>query len=354
MNSPATPQHLTEDTMFARVRARDGSADGVFYVGVLSTGIFCFPSCASRPALRENLRFYPSSDAATRAGFRPCRRCRPDLPFPAQRMAALVTSLCAAISAGEADFATTALAGGVSQARLAVSFRQSTGLTIAAFTAATRHNAVQAALQAGAAVTTAAYDAGFGSSGRFYAAADAMLGMTPLAYRAQGRGEHIAHAFGQTTLGLVLVAWAGRGICAILIGDDAATLRADLTRRFARAEIVDATPTDADYVAQCIRLIEEPNAAHHLPLDIRGTAFQRRVWAALREIPPGQTSSYTQIAAIIGAPKAARAVAGACAANALAVAVPCHRVVRGSGDLAGYRWGIARKRALLAREADHT
>jgi len=332
------------------VRGRDAAADGRFFYAVLTTGVFCYPSCAARPARAENLRFFDDRAAAVAAGYRPCRRCRPDLAPRAQRRAEAVEAACRAIEQGVCDVADAQAAAGLGRAAFARLFREVTGVTPAAYAAASRQRIAQAALSAGAPVTETIYEAGFSGSGRFYEAADAMLGMKPGTWRQGGAGETVSFALGQSFLGAVLVAAAGRGICAILLGDDRDALLADLRRRFPRAAIVPAEGAFAGEVARVVRLIEAPQAGHDLPLDIRGTAFQRRVWQALRDIPPGYTASYGEVAAAIGVPGAARAVGAACAANRLAVAVPCHRVVTGTGDLSGYAWGTARKRALLARE----
>jgi AraC family transcriptional regulator of adaptative response/methylated-DNA-[protein]-cysteine methyltransferase len=333
------------------VRARDAAADGVFFYAVLTTGVFCYPSCAARPARAENLRFFDTRQAAAAAGYRPCRRCRPDLAPRAQRRAEAVAAACRAIETGHFDLAQAGAQAGLAPASFTRLFRNVTGVSPAAYEAARRQHAAQTSLRAGAnTITDTIYQAGFSSSGRFYEAADTMLGMTPGKFRAGGAGETIDHATGACFLGTVLVAASGRGICAILLGDDTGALLADLRARFPRAALREAAPEFAARVADVVRLIEAPKAGHSLPLDIRGTAFQRRVWQALRDIPAGQTASYQAVAAAVGAPGAARAVGSACAANPLAVAVPCHRVRTAAGAISGYRWGPARKAALLARE----
>jgi AraC family transcriptional regulator of adaptative response/methylated-DNA-[protein]-cysteine methyltransferase len=342
---------MTECEMRDAVRRRDAAADEKFFYAVVSTGVFCFPSCAARAARPENMRFFATRDEALRQDYRPCRRCRPDLSSRAEREAAAIEAACRAIEAGCFDQAEAAEAAGMSNAHFARIFRRICGVSVGAYKAARRQRVAQAALQGGAPVTDALYEAGFGSSGRFYEAADAMLGMTPTAWRAGGKGETLLCACADSWLGRVLVAGTARGICAILIGETDAELRADLVRRFPRAAITAAEAGFAALVAQVVGLIEAPDSRHDLPLDIRGTVFQRRVWQALRDIPPGETQSYGRLAARLGVPKGARAVAGACAANPLAVAVPCHRVVSGAGKISGYRWGPARKRAILAREA---
>jgi AraC family transcriptional regulator of adaptative response/methylated-DNA-[protein]-cysteine methyltransferase len=335
----------------AVVRARDAAADGMFFYAVLTTGVFCYPSCKARPARPENLRFFDTRHDAAAAGYRPCQRCRPDLPPRAQRQADTVAAACRAIEAGTFDAASAGKAAGLGAAAFARLFRQVTGVTPTAYAAARRQNIAQASLRAGGqSITDTIYEAGFSSSGRFYESADSMLGMIPGRFRAGGVGETITYAFGNSFLGTILVAASTRGICAILIGDDEAALRADLHARFPRATLHAAAPGFAGRVAEVVRLIDAPRAGHTLPLDIRGTAFQRRVWQALRDIPAGGTATYADIARTIGKPGAARAVGAACAANNLAVAVPCHRVVNAAGKLAGYRWGTSRKAALLEKE----
>lgn len=341
-----------DQARLAAVRRRDQAADGHFLYSVATTGVYCRPSCAARPALERNLAFHADPAAAARAGFRPCLRCRPDEPPRAEREAALVTAACRRIEAAESppDLASLAEAAGCSPFHFHRMFRRIAGVTPRAYAAAARQRRVQAGLQAGDGVTSAMYEAGFNSSGRFYAEADAMLGMTATRYRAGGAGETIQFATGPSALGIVLVAASSRGICAILLGDDPVVLEADLVRRFPRAVLCAAPATFAESVRAVVALVEDPGGRLDLPLDIRGTAFQRRVWEALRGIAPGETLSYSAVAEQLGQPGAARAVAGACAANRLAVAVPCHRVVGSGGALSGYRWGSARKAELLRRE----
>lgn len=343
-----------EPARLAAVRARDAAADGHFYFSVSTTGIYCNPSCAARAALAENLAFHDTREAAVRAGFRPCRRCRPDLEPRAAREADLVAAACRAIEQAEeapclAELARTA---GLSPHHFHRLFRRIAGVTPKAYGAAHRQSRVQASLAAGAPVTAAIYDAGFASPSRFYSATGEMLGMLPSTYRAGGAGEAIAFAFGQSSLGIVLVAATARGICAILLGDSQDALFADLRARFPNAALQAAGPDFSGNVAAVVTLVDHPlqTTAATLPLDIRGTAFQRRVWEALRGIPAGQTRSYREIAVQLGNPASVRAVAGACAANALAVVVPCHRVVGSDGTLTGYRWGMMRKRRLLEKE----
>ena len=344
----------SEAARWDALRRRDPAADGHFLYSVATTGVYCHPSCAARPARPENVAFFATRAEAERAGFRPCKRCCPDQPPRAAREAALAAAACRQIEAAEEapSLAALADAAGCSPHHFHRLFRRVVGVTPKAYADAHRQRRVQDDLGAGSGVTEAIYAAGFNSSGRFYEAADGMLGMAPSRYRAGGAGEAVSYAVGRCSLGCVLVAAAGRGVCAILLGDDPAALVADLRARFPRATLGPAEADFAGVVAAVVRLVDDPAAAGGppLPLDIRGTAFQRRVWETLRQIQPGETASYAEVAARIGAPRAVRAVAAACGANKLAVAVPCHRVVAANGGLAGYRWGVARKRALLERE----
>ena len=342
-----------DDARWAAVLRRDPAADGRFYYSVRSTGVYCRPSCPSRGAKRANVAFHASSQEAEAAGFRPCLRCAPHLPPLAERQREAVARACRLI--GESDQApdldTLARAAGMSRFHFHRVFKAHTGITPRAYAAAQRGARVRRQLEQGASVTDALYGAGFGSSGRFYAAAGEVLGMLPADYRAGGRGETIRFAVGACSLGAILVAATERGICAILMGETPGPLVDDLQTRFPRAELRGADEGFERTVAQVIGLVEAPRIGLDLPLDVRGTAFQQRVWQALRAIPAGRTLTYAELAERVGLPGGARAVAGACAANPVAVAIPCHRVVRTGGALSGYRWGVERKRALLEREA---
>ena len=344
--------HTADGPNWNRVLRRDAAADGLFWYSVATTGVYCRPSCPSRQARRENVAFHATPQAARRAGFRPCRRCDPDAPRAQARHARLVADACRTIEQAEAPppLGHLAALAGMSPSHFHRLFRAATGLTPKAYAEARRAVRVREALAGGSPVTAAIYAAGFGSSGRFYAAADAILGMTPSRYREGGAREELRFAIGQCSLGAILVASSARGIAAILLGDDPETLVRDLQDRFRNASLIGGDSVYEKLVAQVVGLIEAPRAGLDLPLDIRGTAFQHRVWQALREIPPGTTATYAAVADRIGASGAVRAVAGACAANALAVAIPCHRVVRQDGALSGYRWGVDRKRRLLERE----
>ena len=337
---------------WAAVQSRDRGADGVFYYSVRTTGVYYRPSCAARPALRANVAFHASCADAERAGFRACLRCKPDQPPLSERQARLVAEACRLIDAlDEApDFDAIAQAVGMSRFHFQRVFKLHAGVTPKAYAAARRAARVRETLGQGGSVTEALYAAGFNSSSRFYAGSEAMLGMAPASFKKGGAGEEIRFAVGACSLGAILVAATGRGICAVLMGDDPELLVRDLQDRFPQARLIGADAGFERTVAQVVGLVEAPRIGLDLPLDVRGTAFQQRVWAALRAIPAGETVSYTELAQRIGSPAAVRAVAGACAANPVAVAIPCHRVVRNDGGLSGYRWGIERKAQLIARE----
>jgi AraC family transcriptional regulator of adaptative response/methylated-DNA-[protein]-cysteine methyltransferase len=341
------------DPRWAAVIARDPAADGGFVYSVRTTGVYCRPSCAARQARPEHVAFHLTAADAARAGFRPCLRCRPDRPPLVEQHAATVASLCRFIESAEQAPSLEALSAeaGLSVYHLHRVFKAATGLTPKAYAAAHRARRVRAELDRSGTVTEAIYGAGYNSNGRFYAQSNDVLGMTPSRYRAGGADTDIRFAIGECSLGAILVAASEVGVCAILIGDDPDALARDLQDRFPRAELIGGDAGFEQLVAKVVGLVEAPGLGLDLPLDVRGTAFQQRVWQALREIPAGRTVSYADLAKRIGAPKSVRAVAQACGANALAVAIPCHRVVRNDGALAGYRWGVERKRALLERES---
>ncbi len=349
----ATSPDITQDPRWARIVARDKTADGTFWYSVATTGIYCRPSCPSRLANPKNVRLHDSIRAAEAAGFRACRRCNPGGMSIAEANTAIVTKACRLIDEAIEPPSLTQIAESVELSpqyfhRL---FKKATGLTPKAYATAGRSNRLRDGLTRAATVTEAFHEAGFGSNGRFYEASAGVLGMSPTHYRSGGAHEVITFAVGQCSLGAILVASSAKGVAAILLGDDPEALVRDLEDRFPNARLVGG---DAEYeqrVAQVVGLVEAPKRGLALPLDVRGTAFQQRVWTALREIPAGETSSYSAIAEKIGSPRSVRAVAGACAANAFAVAIPCHRVVRTDGALSGYRWGVERKRALIARES---
>jgi AraC family transcriptional regulator, regulatory protein of adaptative response / methylated-DNA-[protein]-cysteine methyltransferase len=343
---------VTNDPRWVRLLARDRTADGKFWYSVVTTGVYCRPSCPSRTANPKNVQLHDTLADAKATGFRPCKRCHPDgLSIDAEN-AALVARACRLIEQSEEEPSLNVLAEAVgrSASYFHRSFKTVTGLTPKVYAAAHRASKVRNGLASGSSVTEAIYDAGYNSSGRFYEKSTDMLGMTPTQFKAGGANEEIRFALGQTSLGAILVASSKRGVASILLGNDPDALLRQLQDRFPKAKLIGA---DRDYealVARVVGFIEAPQIGLNLPLDVRGTAFQRRVWQALQEIPVGQTASYAEIAQRIGSPKAIRAVAGACAANNLAVVIPCHRVVRNDGALSGYAWGVERKKALLDRE----
>jgi AraC family transcriptional regulator, regulatory protein of adaptative response / methylated-DNA-[protein]-cysteine methyltransferase len=341
---------LRDDARWAAVLARDARFDGRFYYSVATTGIYCRPSCPARRPKRGHVGFHGSSAAAEAAGFRPCKRCKPDQASP---LAARIAQACRMIEAAEEPPSLAALANavGLSPHHFHRQFKAALGVTPKAYAQGQRNAKARAALFRGASMTEALFEAGFNSTSRFYASAPEALGMSPSAFRAGGADETIRYATAPCALGQVLAAASGKGVCAILLGDTAEDLVSELQRQFPRAEMRAGDADFAATTAAVVSLVDAPEVPPDLPLDIRGTAFQQRVWDALRRIPAGRTATYAEIAAAIGAPASARAVAGACAANRLAVAIPCHRVVRGDGSLSGYRWGVARKAALLAKES---
>ncbi|WP_323011175.1 bifunctional DNA-binding transcriptional regulator/O6-methylguanine-DNA methyltransferase Ada, partial [Paracoccus sp. (in: a-proteobacteria)] len=343
-----------QDPRWQSVLKRDAAADGAFVYGVKTTGIYCRPSCPSRIAHPVHVSFYALPEEAKAAGFRACQRCRPDGPSLAQVRAEMVAQACRLIEAAEELPALDDLAAqlGVSPYHFHRCFKAITGLTPKAWGVAHRARKMRAELvEPGANVTRAIHGAGFSSGSRFYEHSSDVLGMVPTAYRSGGRGEVIHFAVGDCALGAILVARTQKGICALTLGDDPDLLVRDLQDRFPKAELIGGDAAFEAVVAQIVGFVEAPRLGLDLPLDIRGTAFQQRVWQALMQVPVGETVSYAEIARRIGAPKAMRAVAQACGANAIAVAIPCHRVVRHDGALSGYRWGVERKRALLEREA---
>ena len=342
----------SDDERWEAVVRRDRRAEGHFVLCVVTTGIYCRPGCPARRPRRENVRFFARSEEAEQAGFRPCKRCRPNGLSREERHATLVAGACRLIETAEEVPGLDVLAreAGMSRYHFHRIFKAATGLTPRAYASAHRARRVREALHEGVTVTQAIHEAGFASASRFYEASGDVLGMPPSNYRRGGRAETIRFALGECSLGSILVAATARGVCAILLGDDPQALLKDVENRFANARLVGGDQSFEKLVASVVALVEAPALGHDLPLDVRGTVFQQRVWQALRDIPAGSTESYAEIATRIGAPGAARAVARACAANPAAVAIPCHRVVRRDGGLSGYRWGVDRKRVLLERE----
>ena len=344
------PDFSQDADRWQAVIGHDRRADGAFYYSVSTTGVYCRPSCGARLPRRENVAFHVTTGDAERAGFRPCKRCRPD---ETDRQVAAVAQACRLIEQAETapSLAELADAVGISRFHFHRVFKAATGITPKAYADADRARRMRTALDERDTVTEAIYDAGFNSNGRFYASAPGRLGMTPTRFRTGGGGETVRFAIGQTSLGAILVAATDKGIVAIQFADEPDVLLRDLQDRFPKAQLVGGDAEFERLVARVVGSVENPSAGFDLPLDVRGTAFQQRVWQALRDIPAGATASYSDIARRLGAPEAVRAVAGACAANDIAVAIPCHRVVRNDGALSGYRWGVARKQALLNREA---
>lgn len=341
------------DRRWNAVVQRDRSAADDFLYGVRTTGVFCRPGCASRLPRRENVEFFDNCADAERAGYRPCKRCRPDDTSPDVRMAQTVIRACRRIEAAEKapTLAELAAEAGLSPWHFQRVFRARIGLTPKQYARSHQLGRLRDNLRTERSVTEATYASGFGSSSRAHEGARERLAMTPSSYRKGAAGMTIRYGVTACDLGRVGVAVTDRGICAIELGDDTEAVAGRLRASFPKARLEEAGAEFADLLDRVVTLIEAPASGIELPLDIRGTAFQERVWEALRRIPPGSTASYAEIARRIGHPHAIRAVAGACAANRLAVAVPCHRAVRSDGGLGGYRWGMARKHDLLGREA---
>ncbi len=335
---------IDEETAWIAVLRRDRSCDGKFVTGVHSTGIYCRPSCAARHPARKNVRFYRDGTAARAAGLRACRRCAPDDRSREE------TALAEALRLLERDepprLEQLARAVGYAPHHFQRLFRAATGLTPAAWSRARRAERAAVALSATARITDAIYDAGYSGPSRFYAEAGARLGMTPGAWRNGGQGANIRWAVVDTTLGTILVAATGKGICRLAFDEGEAELR----RRFPKATILPADAQTRAWIAGAVAAVENPERHHDLPLDVHGTAFQQAVWAELRRIPPGETRTYAEIASAVGRPKAVRAAGQANGQNRVAILIPCHRVVRGDGALGGYAYGSERKAALLARE----
>lgn len=343
----------SDDERWGAVTRRESQADGAFFYAVKTTGVFCRPSCASRQPRRENVAFFTDAAAARDAGFRDCKRCQPGgLP----RELAIVNRACAVLDADPQQRLTLAQlsdAVHVSPFHLQRLFKRVVGVSPRQYQAAQRGAALRDALQSGSDVTRATLDAGFGSPSRMYDSASAELGMAPSAFRRKGAGLIVRYACASTSLGFVLVAATDKGICKIGFGDDEATLTDDLRGEFANADLREDAAQLAPFIAQIDAYLRGSRQDFDLPLDIAATAFRQRVWDALRRIPYGETRSYSDIAEAVGSPRAVRAVASACATNPVALAIPCHRVVQKGGALAGYRWGLPRKAALLDNEAQH-
>ncbi|HET7851803.1 MAG TPA: bifunctional DNA-binding transcriptional regulator/O6-methylguanine-DNA methyltransferase Ada, partial [Methyloceanibacter sp.] len=332
------PLSSRDDARWEAVVARDASFAGQFYIAVKTTGVYCRPGCPARLPKRANVCFFDTREDAERAGFRPCKRCKPDEPALTELHAEKIAQACRLIETAEETPKLDALAEavGLSPYHFHRIFKQALGVTPKAYATAHRSKRARKSLIEKSTVTEAIYDAGFNSNGRFYANSWEMLGMTPSDFRSGASGQTIRYAIAESSLGPTLVAASEKGICAIFFGDDPEGLRKDLQATFPRAEIASADKSFEKLTAKVIAFVEAPGERLDLPLDIRGTAFQHRVWDALRRIPAGATASYAEIARKIGKPKAVRAVARACATNRIAVAIPCHRVIGSNGSLTGY------------------
>jgi AraC family transcriptional regulator of adaptative response/methylated-DNA-[protein]-cysteine methyltransferase len=336
---------IDDEAAWAAVTARDKAADGRFVTGVLSTGIYCRPSCAARHPKRENVRFFADGSAARAAGLRPCLRCLPD--DVTREAAALDKAFALLAEAEEApSLEALAAAAGYSPHHFHRLFRRAAGVTPAAYYRSLRARRAEAALARGGRITDAIYDAGYSGPARFYAEAKARLGMTPSAWRGGGRGETIRWAVAETRFGRMLVAATEKGICRLSFGEDEAALRS----RFPNAAILPGGEAMADLLARAAAAVEAPERPHDLPLDVRGTAFQEAVWRELSRVPPGESLSYAALAARAGKPGAARAAGSACGANQVAILIPCHRARRGDGSAGGYAWGLEVKAALVEAE----
>ena len=342
-----------EEDRWNAVVNRDQSADNVFYYAVKTTGVFCRPGCASRRPNRENIEFFDTREEALSAGYRPCKRCGIDAVSAQERLSKAVVRACrrleqSGVPAPKLD--ELAAEAGLSPWYFHRVFKKLVGVTPKQYSATHQAQHFRQNLKTSQSVTEAIYESGFGSSSRAYEKIDDRLGTTPSNYRSGAEGLSISYGIASCYLGWVIVATTERGICAINFGDDPLILPEQVQKSFPKADMEKAGPDFDAIIQTVITYIEAPEKGLELPLDIRGTAFQERVWNALRGILSGTTVSYTELAERIGRPKAVRAVAQACAANKLAVAVPCHRVVRSDGTLSGYRWGVERKRLLLRRE----
>jgi AraC family transcriptional regulator of adaptative response/methylated-DNA-[protein]-cysteine methyltransferase len=349
---PSPVEPLDHSACWRALVARGRRTTTPFLYGVRTTGIFCRPGCTSRLPNRENVVFFGSPAEALAAGFRPCKRCQPDGATATAELDARIVQACRRLQKAEHDIPLPVLARtvGVSPYHFHRLFKGRLGVTPKQYQSANRTNRFKAELRRHARVGTAVYAAGFGSSSRAYENISRKLGMSPRQYQKGGKGLALTFALERTSLGWILLAAGDRGVCAIELGDNPNELRRRLKARFSEASIREDKALLGDEIGRLVRSLATPEAGLSLPLDIRGTAFQQRVWAALQQIPPGRTASYGTIARRIGAPRAARAVARACATNPIALAIPCHRVVREDGSLGGYRWGLDRKRALLEQE----
>jgi len=345
---------MSETQYWQAVRERDPNFNGRFWYGVITTGVFCKPSCAARLPKRENVRFYDSIDAARRDGLRPCKRCKPDVSATTQPNLETLLGVCRTIERSpNAPHSLTSLSkrAGISQFQLHRLFKAFLHITPKQYIEQVRMLALKRQLRASASVTDAIYDTGFESSSAVYGRLDAHLGMTPKMYRQGGQGAEISFAFGNTPLGQVLIGATDRGVCYLQFGDSERELLEQLVTEYPNATVTLSVAENDEQFTKWMSVLNANLAGKKskatLPLDVQGTAFQKRVWEFLRTIPSGHVVSYGEVAQAIGSPKAVRAAASACASNRIGVLIPCHRVIRGTGELGGYRWGLPRKRALL-------
>src|SRR5215813_2058582 len=351
LHSLDVPRLDSDEQRWEAFERRDPAADGQFVVAVDSTCIYCRPICPARRPLRKNVRFLPDAAAAERAGYRACKRCKPDQALtPTADFVSKVRGLLLESLDVPPGLEALAQATGLSPAHLQRTFRKHTGMSPREFVAAARLERWKSGLRAGRSVTDAWLDAGYGSAGRAYAAARDKLGMRPAHYRRGGAGLTLTWAVLDTPLGALLLARTERGLARVAFGDSEVALERMLRAEFPEATLERASPQSDQRLGAVVAALGEPDGAARLPLDVRATEFQRRVWQALRRIPSGKTASYAEVARSVGDERAVRAVARACATNPVALAVPCHRVVHADGTLSGYRWGVARKRTLLAAE----
>jgi len=343
------PPHVA-DRFWQATMARDSRADGLFFLAVRSTGIYCRPSCPARRPLRSNVAFYRTRQQAEREGFRPCRRCRPNEISDSTRLVQQASELLRDSSEEGARLSAIAQQLGATTGTLRRAFLRVTGLKPRELAAAFRLARFKALLRSGTPIAEALYETGYGSSSRVYERSDAQLGMTPATYQRGGKGMQISYTTAKSDLGQVLVAATHRGISAVYLGDADTRLVSELRAEYPQAEISQARSGFERWVREILRRAEGKAPARELPLDLQATAFQRRVWQELQRIPRGSTRTYSQVARALGRPRAVRAVARACATNPVSVVVPCHRVVSANGNMAGYRWGVQRKEKLLASE----
>lgn len=342
----------TNEARWAAISERSTEADGTFVLAVKTTRIYCRPSCPARHAKRENVEFYETISEAESAGYRACKRCRPNEISTAQRNALAIEIACRRLEKAEAEPSLEELANeaGFSKFYFHRVFKEIVGMTPKQYARGARSPKLRSTVLAAPSVTDAAFASGHESLRQFYDNAVVAFGMAPRTFRAGAEGEAIIFAFADSSLGAVTAAFTGSGVCAVRITESAMQGQAELEQLFPAALMIPGGDDFEGLVNRVVMAIEEPTSAVGLPLDIRGTAFQQRVWNALREIPIGTTATYSEIAEVIGAPTSQRAVARACGANPVAVLVPCHRVLRADGGLAGYRWGVERKQVMLVRE----